>query len=89
VAAWVLVLNIVALLFVVLHAVTWFAVAPDAMVLKARGRRVPRHQIIAAHYAVWSSSRCCWPGWWWRSAQTSTEPFLGCCSAPADWSPRS
>jgi len=51
---WMLVLNVVALLFVVLHAVTWFALAPDAMVLKARGRRVPRHQIIAAHYAVWA-----------------------------------
>jgi fumarate reductase subunit C len=23
------------------------------MVLKVRGRKVPRHQIIAAHYAAW------------------------------------
>jgi len=47
-----LALNVVALLFVVLHAVTWFAVAPDAMVLKVRGRRVSRQRIIAAHYAT-------------------------------------
>jgi fumarate reductase subunit C len=50
---WMLVLNLVALVFVVLHAVTWFGVAPDAMVLKLRGRKVPRQRIIAAHYAVW------------------------------------
>jgi Fumarate reductase subunit C len=49
---WVLALNIVAWLFVLLHAVTWFAVAPDAIVLRVRGRRVPRHRIIIAHYAV-------------------------------------
>jgi fumarate reductase subunit C len=50
----VLALNIEALVFVVLHAVTWFALAPDAMVLKVRGRRVPRQRIIAAHYALWA-----------------------------------
>jgi fumarate reductase subunit C len=50
---WMLVLNLLALVFVVLHAVTWFGVAPDAMVLKVRGRKVPRQRIIAAHYAVW------------------------------------
>lgn len=50
---WLLALNLVALVFVVLHAATWFALAPDAMVLRVRGRRVPRKSIIAAHYAVW------------------------------------
>lgn len=49
---WVLVLNIVAWLFVLLHAVTWFAVAPDAIVVRVRGRRVPRQRIIAAHYVL-------------------------------------
>jgi fumarate reductase subunit C len=52
---WVLALNIVALLFVLLHAVTWFALAPDAIVLRVRGRRVSRRSIIAAHYAVWAA----------------------------------
>jgi fumarate reductase subunit C len=51
---WMLALNVVALAFVVLHAVTWFALAPDAMVLRTRGRRVPRGQIIAAHYVAWA-----------------------------------
>jgi fumarate reductase subunit C len=51
---WVLALNIVAWLFVLLHAVTWFAVAPDAIALRVRGLRVPRHRIIIAHYAVWA-----------------------------------
>jgi fumarate reductase subunit C len=48
-----LLLNAVALAFVVLHAVTWFSVAPDAMAPRLRGQRVPRNRMIAAHYAVW------------------------------------
>jgi fumarate reductase subunit C len=51
---WLLALNLVALVFVVLHTVTWFALAPDAMVLRVRGRRVPRNSIVAAHYAAWA-----------------------------------
>ena len=39
--SWVLVLNVVALLFVLLHAVTWFRLAPKAIVVRTRGRRVP------------------------------------------------
>lgn len=50
---WLLALNVVALLFVVLHTITWFALAPDAIVLRVRGRRVSRRSIVAAHYAVW------------------------------------
>src|SRR5262245_31209211 len=34
----VLAVNIVALVFVLLHAVTWFNLAPKAMVVKLRGR---------------------------------------------------
>jgi fumarate reductase subunit C len=33
--------NVVASLFVMFHAVTWFNLAPRAMILKPRGRRVP------------------------------------------------
>ena len=51
---WLLAVNVVALLFVVLHTVTWFGLAPDAIVLRVRGRRVSRRAIIAAHYAVWA-----------------------------------
>jgi fumarate reductase subunit C len=49
----VLALNIVALLFVVFHAVTWFNLAPRAMVVRIAGRRVPGVLIAAANYVVW------------------------------------
>jgi fumarate reductase subunit C len=46
-----LVVNAVALGFLVLHTVTWFSLTPKAMVLQLRGRRVPGLVIIAAQYA--------------------------------------
>ncbi len=49
----VLAVNMVALLFVVLHALTWFNLAPAAMVVKLRGRRVPPFLIAAAHFGAW------------------------------------
>ncbi len=45
------VLNLVAFGFVVLHTVTWFSLTPQAMVLDLRGRRVPGAVIIGAQYA--------------------------------------
>jgi fumarate reductase subunit C len=46
-----LVVNAITLAFVVLHAITWFALTPQAMVLRLGGRRVPGLVIIAAQYA--------------------------------------
>ena len=46
-----LIVNAVALVFLVLHTVTWFALTPRAMVLNLGGRRVPGVVIIAAQYA--------------------------------------
>ena len=46
-----LAVNAVALAFLVLHTVTWFALTPRAMVLRLRGRQVPGIVIIAAQYA--------------------------------------
>ena len=46
-----LIVNTVALGFLVLHTVTWFALTPQAMVLRVRGQRVPGVVIIAAQYA--------------------------------------
>jgi fumarate reductase subunit C len=46
-------LNVVALIFVLLHAVTWFGLAPSAIVLHIRGRRVPAHAVLLGHYAAW------------------------------------
>ena len=51
---WVLVLNVVALAFVLLHAITWFNLAPKAMVLQLGGRRLPPRSVAAAHYTAWA-----------------------------------
>ena len=45
--------NAVALIFLLLHAVTWFALAPRAIVPHIRGRRVPARAVLAGHYAAW------------------------------------
>jgi fumarate reductase subunit C len=46
-------LNVVTFGFVVFHAITWFNLAPQAMVVKAAGRRVPGVVIAASNYAAW------------------------------------
>jgi fumarate reductase subunit C len=46
-------LNVVTLIFVLLHAVTWFALAPRAIVIHVRGKRVPPSAVLAGHYAAW------------------------------------
>ena len=51
---WVLALNVVALLFLLLHAVTWFNLAPRAMVVRVRGTRLPAAWVAAAHFAAWA-----------------------------------
>jgi fumarate reductase subunit C len=51
---WMLALNAVTLVFLVFHAVTWFNLAPQAMVVRLRGERVPRSVIAGAHYAGWA-----------------------------------
>ena len=40
--------------FVVFHAVTWFNLAPQAMVVRLRGKRVPGIWIAASNYAAWA-----------------------------------
>src|SRR5216684_5122672 len=48
-----LALNVVSLLFVIFHAVTWFNLAPKAMVIRLRGKRVPNLAITAPNYVAW------------------------------------
>ena len=50
---WVIAINVVAMLFVLLHSVTWFALAPRAMAIKVRGKRLPPRQVVAVHYFAW------------------------------------
>jgi fumarate reductase subunit C len=47
---WATVLNVVALVFVLLHTVTWFNLTPQAMAVRVAGRRVPSFHIIAGQY---------------------------------------
>ena len=49
----VLALNLVSLLFIVYHAITWFNLAPKAMVLHVGGRRVPDVLITGSNYLAW------------------------------------
>jgi fumarate reductase subunit C len=50
----VLVLNFVAFCFLVFHAITWFNLAPQAMVVKMGRTRVPGFLIAASNYAGWA-----------------------------------
>jgi fumarate reductase subunit C len=45
--------NVLAFVFLLLHAVTWFNVAPRAIVPHVRGRRVPARAVLVGHYAAW------------------------------------
>ncbi len=45
--------HVIALGFAIFHSVTWFNLAPKAMVLKIRGRRVPGPAIIGVNFVGW------------------------------------
>ncbi|MGQ0650047.1 MAG: fumarate reductase subunit C [Gemmatimonadaceae bacterium] len=49
----VLLLNVVTLFFVFFHALTWFNLAPKAMVVHVRGKRLPGALIAIANYGAW------------------------------------
>ena len=46
-------LNTISFFFVVFHAVTWFNLAPKAMAVRMRGKRVPGVAIAGSNYAAW------------------------------------
>lgn len=46
-------LNVVALAFVLLHSVTWFNLAPKAMVIRVGKNVVPPMFIVGMNYAAW------------------------------------
>ena len=52
----VLLLNLVSLGFIVLHTITWFNLAPKALVARVRGERVPESWIAASNYVAWALS---------------------------------
>ena len=45
--------NIVALVFVLFHTITWFNLTPTAMVVRVRGKRVPDKIVAGSNYVVW------------------------------------
>lgn len=47
------VINLIALGFVLFHTVTWFNLAPHAIAVRLGGRRVPNLLISGPHYVLW------------------------------------
>jgi fumarate reductase subunit C len=52
-APHIIALNSVSLLFVLFHTITWFNLAPRAMVVRVRGKRVPDLLIAGSNYVAW------------------------------------
>ena len=81
-----LALNIVGFAFVCLHAVTWFNLAPQAMVVRVAGRRVPGWMIAVSNYAALATTAvivaCCWVVTMEDHDDRSSRSS-GCCSVPA------
>jgi fumarate reductase subunit C len=50
----VLIVNVIALFFVVFHSITWFRLAPQAMAVRLRGKRVPAIWIAGPYYVAWA-----------------------------------
>jgi succinate dehydrogenase subunit C len=50
---WVIALNTVSLFFVLFHTITWFNLAPRAMVVRVRGQRMPDLFVAGANYVAW------------------------------------
>jgi fumarate reductase subunit C len=49
----VVLVNVISLGFVLFHAITWFNLAPRAMVVRVGGKRVPPVLIAGSNYAAW------------------------------------
>lgn len=47
------VLNVIALLFVLFHTITWFNLAPRAMPVRVGGKRLPDWMVAAPNYVAW------------------------------------
>jgi fumarate reductase subunit C len=48
-----LVLDGVAFLFILFHSITWFNLAPKAVVVRLKGKRVPDWVVVGLNYAAW------------------------------------
>ena len=50
---WMIALNLVAFAFLLLHSITWFNLAPKAMVVRIGGKRLPAVLISGPQYLAW------------------------------------
>lgn len=48
-----LALSVISFFFVLFHAVTWFNLAPKAMAIRIRGKRLPGPAVAAPIYIAW------------------------------------
>jgi fumarate reductase subunit C len=46
-------LNALSFFFVIFHTITWFNLAPRAMAIRLRGKRLPDFLVAAPNYALW------------------------------------
>ncbi len=46
-------LNGIGFFFVLYHAITWFNLAPKALAMRVRGKRISNHVIVASNYSAW------------------------------------
>ena len=45
--------HVVALAFLLFHSITWFNLAPKAMAVRVRGKRVPDVVVAGSNYVAW------------------------------------
>jgi len=50
----VIAVNVVSFFFVLVHALTWFNLAPRAIVMRVGGKRVPDAAIVGANCVAWA-----------------------------------
>ena len=50
---WMIAINAIVFCFLLLHTITWFNLAPRAMPVRVRGKRVPEILVAAPNYVVW------------------------------------
>ncbi len=46
-------INLLSMFFVIFHTVTWFNLAPRAIAVRIRGKRLPEILVSAPNYAMW------------------------------------
>jgi len=50
---WIIAFNTITFLFVIFHTITWFNLAPKAMAVRIKGKRLPDILIAGPNYIAW------------------------------------